>query len=176
LTLSVSSSGPGAGHSRGTPRLAFALARPEGRPGQRGADSQVEMSVAKFWRSLLQICQLACVLPQQGPTARLCSGVTAPLVNDSHDFLLLLSGRDRRGLLAERSSAFGAGCIACDRNVRGEVLRSSHLRPQRRRMCSSRHEKDARNRGLPAKQRNRSEMEKKRLTPRARPVLQGELG
>lgn len=23
----------------------------------------------------------------------------------------------------------GAGCIACDRNVRGGVLRSSHLRP-----------------------------------------------
>jgi hypothetical protein len=39
----------------------------------------------------------------------------------------LLSGRDHRGLQALAFAPEEAACIACGRNVRGGVLRSSHL-------------------------------------------------
>jgi hypothetical protein len=43
-------------------------------------------------------------------------------------FSPLLSGRDHRGLHAQAFATVEAACIACGRNVRGGVLRSSHLR------------------------------------------------
>lgn len=84
------------------------------------------MRVAKFDRAFGQPRRLARDAAEQ--SHEFYTGETGQfaLSQDTHVFLLAFS-RDHRGLHAEAFAPGDAACIACDRNVRGGVLRSSHL-------------------------------------------------